>query len=337
MSDFAADNITDIDGVILAIQADRPKILKNKSGQAGNQKTKYADLTEAYDVVMPRLSAMHTIWKAKPTRLFDVEGSPFVLRYSLKHLPSGTEEAGDFPLKLSENSQQMGSAITYARRYALFCVLGLVAEDEDDDGGATNGSIARQQPSSRSEAGRKAAETRRNREAAEAAERDDPNAVQRQRPPAAAAGGPSDKQLGMMRGQLNKMNVTEAGEVYALLGGLVGRNLTSTRELTKAESSRLIDAMLKANEADDAEAALIALPAVYEESASKPASRPPAAGQRPAAGSRAASPAGARSVREQTRDSVLGKPADDDERAPWDEEPPDDDGWPETATLGGRR
>jgi hypothetical protein len=33
----------------------------------------------------------------------------------------------------------MGSAITYARRYALLAVTGIAAEDEDDDGDAASG------------------------------------------------------------------------------------------------------------------------------------------------------------------------------------------------------
>lgn len=310
--------VKDIDGVLLAIQRLGLKIVKDKSGQVGNQRTKYADLGAAYDAVMPRLSELDTIWKAKPTRLFDIEGSPFVLRYSLKHVPSGTEETGDFPLKLSENSQQMGSAITYARRYALFCVLGLVAEDEDDDGGATNGSIGRQQPAARdrSSAAAKAAATRRqNREAAEA-DASNPDAVQRQQPPAAGANEPSPAQLGKMRGELSKMNVTDAAEVYDLLGGLVGRDLTSTKQLTKAEASRLIDAMIHANAAENPEAALVMLPAVYEEKSAGGLARPPAADT-----NRASTPAGARSIREQARNSVVGRPmTDDDEPPPWDEE-----------------
>jgi hypothetical protein len=65
-------------------------------------------------------------------------GDRFVLRYTLTHVPSGEFQTGDYPLNLSD-PQKMGSAITYARRYALLAVTGIAAEDEDDDGDAATG------------------------------------------------------------------------------------------------------------------------------------------------------------------------------------------------------
>jgi hypothetical protein len=53
--------------------------------------------------------------------------------------PCGEGEAGRMPLLLAKDDMQgLGSALTYARRYALSSVLNLVA-DEDDDGGAASG------------------------------------------------------------------------------------------------------------------------------------------------------------------------------------------------------
>jgi hypothetical protein len=59
----------------------------------------------------------------------------FGLNYQLTHVASGTEISGRYPLKLAENPMQMGSAITYARRYVLLSITGVAAEDEDDDAG----------------------------------------------------------------------------------------------------------------------------------------------------------------------------------------------------------
>ena len=57
-----------------------------------------------------------------------------VLAYVLRHT-SGGEDGGEYPLPSANTpAQQMGSAITYARRYCLLAVTGVAPEDEDDDG-----------------------------------------------------------------------------------------------------------------------------------------------------------------------------------------------------------
>lgn len=127
----------DLDQALLMLQADLPVLVKDKAGQVGQQKTRYADLVQANAVIIPRLNALGLVWKTKPT--LRVEDPKFVLSYVLKHLASGEYEEGFYPLKLADNPQHLGSAITYARRYALLCVTGIVSDDEDDDGQAAAG------------------------------------------------------------------------------------------------------------------------------------------------------------------------------------------------------
>jgi len=129
-----------IDEALLMLQADPPVLAKTKAGQVGNQKTKYADLVEVNRVVLTQLNALGVTWVCLPTLLPDSATGPgkFVLRYSLLHVASGTDKAGDWPLGAGE-PQKMGSAVTYARRYALLAVTGIAAEDEDDDGDAASG------------------------------------------------------------------------------------------------------------------------------------------------------------------------------------------------------
>jgi hypothetical protein len=126
-------NPESLDDALLLLQADPPVLTKSKAGQVGNQKTKYADLVEVNKVVLARLNQLGVIWKCLPT----MADERFVLRYTLTHVPSGEYQTGDYPLNLSE-PQKMGSAITYARRYALLAVTGIAAEDEDDDGDAAS-------------------------------------------------------------------------------------------------------------------------------------------------------------------------------------------------------
>lgn len=60
-----------------------------------------------------------------------LEGRP-VLRTELTHVPSGETLESVYPLPESNNPQQFGAAITYARRYSLPPMLGVATESDDD-------------------------------------------------------------------------------------------------------------------------------------------------------------------------------------------------------------
>lgn len=139
----------DIDEVILLLQADLPVLRKDKDGQVGNQKTKYADLAQANEQILTRLNALGTTWVCTPTVL--LPDYRFVLQYELKHVASGTAKSGTWPLK-GDTPMQQGSAVTYGRRYSLLAVTGVVAEEDDDDGGAASGQNFAQRRASRAAA-----------------------------------------------------------------------------------------------------------------------------------------------------------------------------------------
>lgn len=126
-----------IDEALHVLQADLPVLTKDKDGQVGNQKTKYADLAQANEQVLSRLNALGVIWVCKPT-LLPPDYARFALDWELKHVASDTAKTGFYPIK-GDTPMQQGSAITYGRRYALLAVTGVVAENEDDDGGAASG------------------------------------------------------------------------------------------------------------------------------------------------------------------------------------------------------
>lgn len=123
---------------ILAFQADLPSIGKDNTAtvptkSGGTYKYTYADLTSITEIVFPKLTALGLSWVTMPNL---VDGKN-VLRYSLRHV-KGEELTGDFPLPADTTPQTLGSAITYARRYALCAVLGLAPANEDDDGAAAS-------------------------------------------------------------------------------------------------------------------------------------------------------------------------------------------------------
>lgn len=84
--------------------------------------------------ILPLLSEQEVVIIQSPTITDGIRG----LRTILIHAPSGTQFEDTMALTGKEDPQGQGSAITYARRYALMSILGLVA-DEDDDGSEATG------------------------------------------------------------------------------------------------------------------------------------------------------------------------------------------------------
>ncbi len=130
---------------LAAFQADLPGIGKGNTASVrsdkGNYSYKYADLADVSAAVLPRLGALGLAFTARPTVL----DGQFVLAYSLVHV-SGDREDGIYMLPSSGTPQQIGSAITYARRYCLCAAVG-VAPAEDDDDAAAAQTVTRQSAS----------------------------------------------------------------------------------------------------------------------------------------------------------------------------------------------
>ena len=114
---------------LAAFQASLPAVQKGATGQVpGKRAYKYADLSDLSAVVLPLLAAQGLSWMTLPT--YDDAGR-FVLQYELLHT-SGEKRVGAYPLPAG-TAWEIGSAISYGRRYCLSAVTG-VAADEDDDG-----------------------------------------------------------------------------------------------------------------------------------------------------------------------------------------------------------
>lgn len=119
---------------LAAFQAELPTIGKGNTASVksdkGSYSYKYADLADVSGKVLPLLAKHGLSFSTKPT--LDESGR-FVLEYTLRH-SSGESDRGSYPLSTG-TPQQVGSAITYARRYVLCAITG-VAPDQDDDGAA---------------------------------------------------------------------------------------------------------------------------------------------------------------------------------------------------------
>lgn len=121
---------------LLAFQADAPALQRDAINP--HFRSKFISLESLMTAVVPVANKHGLVITQFPTV---VDGQP-ALRTRIVHAESG-ESLEDRMLLMPAKTdpQGQGSAITYARRYALMAALGLVA-DEDDDGNAASKSGA---------------------------------------------------------------------------------------------------------------------------------------------------------------------------------------------------
>lgn len=95
---------------------------------------KYADLPTCWDAVEPFRKNGIAITQSP----MDTEDGFILLDTQLSHI-SGQWMRSRLKIRVAKNDPQgYGSAITYARRYALGCMTGLVTEEDDDGNAASN-------------------------------------------------------------------------------------------------------------------------------------------------------------------------------------------------------
>ena len=117
---------------LLAFQAEAPALQKNAINP--HFRNRYISLDALMDAILPPLNKAGVIVLQMPTI---ADGQP-ALTTRIIHVETGECIESTMPLVLEkENPQGQGSAITYARRYSLMAMLGLVA-DEDDDANAAS-------------------------------------------------------------------------------------------------------------------------------------------------------------------------------------------------------
>lgn len=124
----------DISAALAKAQAQIKSAIKDTEGQVGSsRKYKYANLGSVFDACKKALND-NGIAIVQRT---DFNGPEIWLETMLLHA-SGDSIAGRYPLRPTQDTPQAyGSALTYARRYALSAMVGVVA-DEDDDGASAS-------------------------------------------------------------------------------------------------------------------------------------------------------------------------------------------------------
>jgi hypothetical protein len=146
---------------LLAFQKSAPAIQKDALNP--HFKNRYVSLETLMGEIVPKLNDAGLVVTQLPTAII-VDGRPSpALRTRITHAESGETIEDVMLLMGKEDPQGQGSAITYARRYSLMAMLGLVA-DEDDDGNkasgagtATAASPASENPAEKAQAAQQAA------------------------------------------------------------------------------------------------------------------------------------------------------------------------------------
>lgn len=193
---------------LAAVQAALPTVHKGKTAtiksDKGSYGYSYADLSDVTAAVMPLL-AKHGLSFTCTPRLIDRGG--YELAASLLHT-SGEHIEGALPIQ-GVTPQQLGSSITYMRRYLLGCMTGVVTDDDDDARAAT--------------------------EAAKAARREVHKAVADEAVPRI-----TEQQSKRLHALANDLGLDREKKLKAASWS-AGREITTTADLTTREAGDLID------------------------------------------------------------------------------------------------
>lgn len=245
---------------LLAFQAEGVKLQKDKINPAF--KSRYLSGEGLFSHVMPVLNACELVLMQMPCL---VEGVPS-LTTRIIHANTGDSIESTMPLTIDkQGTQGFGAALTYARRYALMSMLGLVA-DEDTDGNvpvARKGAREAPQPAQRAKA----------EEAPTANGAAEPAAGANFPPNTGAAAEPTKAQLGKLGVLVGKMRpdliTTERLwdflarlrhiEVEPMIELLDGRDADGVlhwgpllKTMTRAEATQLIDRLVALEAAEEA-------------------------------------------------------------------------------------
>ena len=206
---WQSPEIGEIAAALAAAQSEIGPAVKNCVNP--HLKNRYADIAAIYEAVRGILPK-HGL--AVVQTLIPTDGTRAHVRTMLAH-KSGQWIAGEcvMPLDRQGGAQGMGSAITYARRYSLSAIVGIVTED-DDDGNAAQGRTRK-------------AEVKAVREKA-AAENPEP---------------PTQPQMKALMAYLSKRHGDNREEYLAELSSFFGRDIPSSKALTKAMVSEFLDAI----------------------------------------------------------------------------------------------
>ncbi|PPG60284.1 ERF family protein [Rathayibacter sp. AY1C5] len=122
---------------LVEFRAEMTVVKRTTSGQAGSRAYKYADLATVEETAQPYLAKN----KLAVTQPINTEENGFTYLSTVIRHESGESETSRLRIPIEGlRPQEVGSMITYYRRYAFTANLGIAIEGEDDDGDEAEGS-----------------------------------------------------------------------------------------------------------------------------------------------------------------------------------------------------
>lgn len=135
-----SDQINELAAALAKAQGKFTPPVKDKTVRTDKYSYRYSDLANTIDAVRGPLSENGLSYTQVLCE------NPFRLETILMH-SSGQWLGSSYQLAQGGTPQQFGSALTYARRYTLNCLLGIAADDDDDGAEAEKGAKGnKQQP-----------------------------------------------------------------------------------------------------------------------------------------------------------------------------------------------
>lgn len=125
---------------LVAFQTEMPVVSKNKTAKMGTYSYKYADLVDVSAAMHPLLTKHGLAFTCLPRQT----ENGYELVGTLLHT-SGESIEGALPL-YGRTAQEIGSALTYARRYLAGCLTGICTDDDEDGQAATKATRTKAEP-----------------------------------------------------------------------------------------------------------------------------------------------------------------------------------------------
>lgn len=125
-------------------------------------KNRYADLASVLDAIRKPLADNGL----SVTQTTEIRDGGFVLLTTLRHA-TGQWVSSEYPLPTAAKPQELGSALTYARRYSLSAIACIAADEDDDAEGARESGQTASTPKAKSPIKPQAAEAPVNPETGE--------------------------------------------------------------------------------------------------------------------------------------------------------------------------
>lgn len=221
----------DLAAALAAFQAEMPTVAKTQRADVktntGSYSYTYAGLADVSEAAMPLLTKHGLSFTALPTR---TTNGPMLVGMLLH--TSGQRLTAELPIQGS-SAQQIGSSLTYGRRYLFGCMTGLVTDDDDD--GQLAQQASKRPPRNRIPKAEKAPVKHTDQQTSQA----DQQAAEPPTPQPTRQ--LSDKQRGMLISLMDKAGLRERDEVLAYVADTIGHQVESRNDLTSREASKIID------------------------------------------------------------------------------------------------